>query len=421
LNYFAPQSGKAVLEAHQKALRGTSQTLDFTWNGRTYQSTIAPLKDAANNITGAIGAAFDITERQKAEKILQQSERFNASLLLHSPNPILVFNVDSTISFVNPAFEELTGYSAGNIIGRKAPFPWWIDEDIEKATATFSLMLKKKHWKIEKQFRKKNGEKFWVEITSILVRNQNESDFLLQTWVDITEPKRLRENLEYYMMQITRMQEEERKRIAQELHEETLQSLAALCLATESIIKAGKNNPEEIKDDLNELKNRINRVIEELRHFSYGLRPGVLDYLGLMAGLETLTDDLTNSGIATSLVITGKEFPLTQDTEITIYRIVQEALSNIKKHSQAKQARVKVKYAGSKIQLTITDNGKGFRIPERLSDLANEGKLGIIGMEERARLFGGVFSIKSRRPKGTCIVISIPVHDASGKTGLRTA
>ena len=296
-DYFGIENREILLKAHQSALSGLPQTLDFEWQGRMFQSTIEALKDTSDRIIGIIGAAFDITDRKQSEKTLQKSEKFNSNLLQNSPNPIAVINADSSIAYVNPAFEKLTGFSARKVLGQKPPYAWWIGDEMGENLQTFHKTLQKKKNRREILFRKKNGDHFWVDVTTILIENENEPDHHLQTWVDITEAKQLRENLEFYIMQITKAQEEERKRIAQELHEETVQSLAALCLATETIIRSKEKDPQATVRNLTELKQKISGVIEEVRRFSYGLRPGVLDYLGLTAALETLVEELNEKNI----------------------------------------------------------------------------------------------------------------------------
>ena len=415
MDYFASEPESILVQAHRNALAGIPQTFDFEWQGRNFQSTVEALKNSNEQTIGLIGAAIDITERKRAEKILQINERFNSRLLQNSPNPIIVIDADTTISYVNPAFEKLTGFSAESAVGIKAPYPWWEEEGSEKALDTFRKSLGKKKSKQESLLRKKNGDKFWVEATMLLIENDDEPDFHLITWVDITEARRLRDNLEYYVMQITRAQEEERKRIAQELHEETVQSLAALCMATEVIIKSRDQSPEKTLQNLKELQGKINEVIEEVRRFSYNLRPGVLDYLGLTAALETLADDLSYKGIRTHLMVTGKEKPLSPDMEITLFRIAQEAVNNIKKYSRASKASLEIAFTRTRVKLVISDNGKGFNLPPRLSELVNQGKLGLIGIEERTRLYGGSFSIRSQAQKGTRIAISLPVSAKSSE------
>jgi len=394
----------------EKALAGVPQIAEFEWNGVVFQYIVEARRDNHGTIVGIIGAAFDVTERKKAEKILQRSDQFNSSLLQSSPTPILVINPDTSISYVNPAFEELTGFTTQSTMGLKAPYPWSINSpDNSQKPSTNILKPGKK--KKEMHFQKRNGDQFWVQVCSVFIKNNSDPGYYLQTWTDITEEKKLKENMEFYIMQITRVQEEERKRIAQELHEETIQDLAALCLATESIINTQGNNQENAVQDLKILRHSIDKVIDKVRKFSYGLRPGVLDYLGLTAALETLIEELQGKGISSNLTITGSERFLPPDIEITLFRIAQEALSNIKKYSLASKVDIGLKYTQSRIRLKITDNGQGFSLPDRLGELANQGKLGLIGMEERARLIGGSFYIQAQPQKGTTIIVSLPLSN----------
>ncbi len=419
-DYFTSNNTDIILKAHQSALANVPQTFEFEWQGKIFQSTVEALRDKMEQITGVIGGAFDITVRKQAEKTLLKSEKFNSNLLQNSPNPIVVINSDTSIAYVNPAFEKLTGFSAQFIMGQKAPYPWWTKEEKGKALHSFLKTLDKKKHKRENLFRRKNGDQFWVDVTTILIENEDGQSHNLQTWIDITEAKRLRENLEFYVMQITKVQEEERKRIAQELHEETLQSLAALCLAAEAIIKSKERGSQNITCDLKELQEKINGVIEEVRRFSYGLRPGVLDYLGLPAALETLIDELNEKDLEAHLTVSGEERPLTSDMEITLFRIAQEALNNVKKYSQARKVDLDVSYGKTKIKLTVSDNGRGFDLPSRLSELAAQGKLGLLGIEERTRLYGGNFSIQAQPRKGTKIIITLPVSVKSNKSRKET-
>ncbi len=408
-DYFESETSSIFLTALENALNGHPQTFELERNGQIFQCTVEAFINTSKQISGVIGAAFEITDRKKAERILEQSERFNASLLQNSPNPILVIDGDTSISYINPAFEKLTGFSAQVIIDQKAPYPWWPAEHRAESGDTFQKSLKKNKDKQEKLFHKKNGDPFWVEETIIPVGNGNTTEFHLQTWVDITEAKKLREDLEFYVKQITKVQEEERKRISQELHEETVQSLSALCLATEAIIKSKDRCPQDSLRYLEELRGKISEVIDQVRRFSYALRPGVLDYLGLLAALETLTDELNQEGFKTSLEVFGIEKPLPPDMEIDLFRITQEALSNVKKFSLADKVNVTVSYLNGKVKLNITDDGQGFILPERLSDLVNQGKLGLFGIEERTRLLGGSFSIHARPQNGTKIIVTLPV------------
>jgi len=392
----------------------SSQQLEVTFNIKDkapfYASiSIAPQLSPQNEPVGLLWLIRDITERKNAEKSLHSTERFNSDLLRKSPNPMCVINMDTSIGYVNSALEKLTGFSAHGLIGTRAPYPWQNESGSDSILDLAKKSSKRRPFRQEKLFLKKNGNEFWVEVTSKLIKNDGQPPFRLETWVDITESKRMRENLEYYVMQISKIQEEERQRIAQELHEDVLQSLAALSLRSESIIESGNEDPQKVIGELKELKTRLNDIIEDVRRFSYELRPGELDYLGLPAALETLTVDLNKREINANIMVTGTETNIAPEKKIAIFRIAQEACSNIRKYSRARMATIHLHYARTKVKLIISDDGRGFQIPASLSDLANQGKLGLIGIEERARLSGGTFSIKSHPQKGTMITVALPI------------
>jgi PAS domain S-box-containing protein len=135
----------------------------------------------------------DVTELKRVEKALRESEEFSSSLLTNSPNPILVINPDSCVRYVNPSLENLTGFSSLELIGRKAPYPWWTEETLEKTSRDLEEAMVKGAQKLEELFQKKDGEQFWVEITSAPVRSNGEIEYYLANWVDITERKQAQE------------------------------------------------------------------------------------------------------------------------------------------------------------------------------------------------------------------------------------
>jgi PAS domain S-box-containing protein len=391
-----------------------SKQIDVSFNTKSKTTfyaaiSIAHQLNSQNELIGLLWLIRDITERKNAEKALKSSERMNSDLLEKSPVPMCVVNADTSIGYINPALEKLTGFSAQMLSGAKPPYPWQVHSSPETILKLPGKRERGKTQRQEQLFRKKNGDKFWVEITSKLIKNGGQPRFHLQTWVDITESRRLRENLEYYVMQISKIQEEERQRVSQELHEDVLQSLAALSLHAELIIESSYKNSAEIIDEIKELKTKLNDIIEDVRRFSYELRPGELDYLGLPAALETLTVELSKRGTHANLIVTGTEVNISPEKKIAIFRIAQEACSNIRKYSRAKMATIHLQYTRTKIKLFISDDGKGFQIPDSLSDLAHQGKLGLIGIEERARLSGGTFFIKSHPTKGTMITVALPI------------
>ena len=136
-------------------------------------------------------------EKQDADKELRDSKEFSSSLLVNSPNPLFVINVDTSIRYVNPSFERLTGFNISELIGKKPPFPWWIKENIEEIIVEFKKAFYQGSQKAEEIFQKKHRERFWVEMSTIPIRRSGELKYLLINWVDITERKKHENQLSY--------------------------------------------------------------------------------------------------------------------------------------------------------------------------------------------------------------------------------
>jgi signal transduction histidine kinase len=222
---------------------------------------------------------------------------------------------------------------------------------------------------------------------------------------DVTEERRLYENLRYYLEQITRAQEEERKRIARELHDSTLQTLIALLHQLE--FELNKTNlPIKDAKALWGFHEQLREVVQEVRRFSRDLRPSILDDLGLQPALEWLTQELKNKyAIETRLVVSGEQRRLSPEAEMLLFRIVQEALNNIAKHAQAINAEVRIEFARGRVLVEINDDGRGFEVPEERGALLRLGKLGLTGLAERAQLLGGSLKITSSPGKGTRVSV----------------
>ena len=219
----------------------------------------------------------------------------------------------------------------------------------------------------------------------------------------------MQDNLRFYIQQITRAQEEERMRIARELHDDTTQELVTLSRQLDTFSDGSEQLPEQARKRLDELQSRIDTIIKGVRRFSQDLRPSVLDDLGLVPALEMIADDLRERyGIATKVKVTGKQRRLSPEKELLLFRITQEALRNVWRHSQASAASITAEFGSGKIKITVQDNGRGFQLPARLGDLASAGKLGLAGMYERTQLVGGKLELQSTPGKGTTLTIEVP-------------
>jgi signal transduction histidine kinase len=164
-----------------------------------------------------------------------------------------------------------------------------------------------------------------------------------------------------------------------------------------------------LQDSLKEIEAMIGQTMQELRRLTRALRPIYLEDLGLVTALETLTlETSATSKIQMDFVFTGKERRLPDNVEIALFRISQEALSNIMRHSEATNAQVSIRFTEIEVELTISDNGKGFSPPTNPAELSNIGHFGLLGIHERTELIGGKFTIQSNSEQGSHLILQIP-------------
>ncbi len=209
--------------------------------------------------------------------------------------------------------------------------------------------------------------------------------------------------LKRYVKEVTRAQEDERKRIARELHDSAAQPLILLSRGLERLATDGRRSGE-VADRAAELREVTLEILKTIRSFSHDLRPTVLDDLGLAPALEWLPRDLAERlGLETEFRIEGRPRRLSSDTEVAVFRVAQEALRNVEKHARATKASLVVTFAPGHCRLCITDNGVGFD-PTHLSRWTT---LGINGMRERAELVGGWIAIDAEPAHGTVVTLDV--------------
>ena len=223
------------------------------------------------------------------------------------------------------------------------------------------------------------------------------------------ENARLYEAMRSYTRQILTAQEEERKRIARELHDDTAQSLVALSRQLDGLLSASEEDPERVKQRLLDLRQLTAQISQDVRRFSQDLRPSTIDDLGLLPTLEALTTRMSQENqLEADLEVKGERRRLFPEVELVLFRIAQEALTNVRKHSGATRALTTVEFGDGVVRVIVADNGRGFTVPERTSNLVETGKLGLTGMFERAQLAGGTVSVHSEPGKGTTVLAEIP-------------
>ena len=213
------------------------------------------------------------------------------------------------------------------------------------------------------------------------------------------------EGLHDYIGSITSAQEEERLRLARELHDETIQSVIALKQRVQLAEKLVKD--QKGKQSLQELEGLAEQTVENLRRIIRALRPIYLEDLGLVTALEMLARETKTPQV--DFYPTGHEQRLERDVELALYRIAQEALSNVVRHAKASRATLNINFSEQEIKLEINDDGIGFVMPKSATDFAPSGHFGLLGMRERAELIGGRLEVQSKAGTGTRLTIRLPI------------
>ena len=358
---------------------------------------------AASIATSMLGFAQDQRIRVKRER------SFASALVEGSDDAIINETIDGIITTWNPGAERMYGYSANEVIGKHVSIlapPDYADE-------IYGILERLKRGEHVDHFETKrltkDGRQIYVSLTISSTRDVNgRIDGFSIIGRDITEHKQAEDNIRTYAELVTEAQEEERKRIARELHDDTAQELASLALNMDILINKPEGLSKEIIDSLEEFRERTVNIQRGIRRFSQDLRPSLLNDFGLLVALRWIAEDMTSHYVLdTSVEVSGTSRRLSQNTELVLFRIAQEALSNVRKHANANKAVIQLTFSSGKTRMVIIDDGQGFKIPKATSDFVPMGKLGILGMHERVRLINATIEIKSEIGKGTTIAVEV--------------
>ncbi|MGQ9571724.1 MAG: PAS domain S-box protein [Dehalococcoidia bacterium] len=349
-------------------------------------------------------------ERQMAEQ-LRTSEKSYRALFESAQDAIWVQDLDGQIIMANDACVKLTGYSRQELTGMNVK-ELLSEEALERAREVRRRLVRGEalDGPYEQRIIRRDGSEGRLRLSASLITSDGQPKAYQLIARDITEEKRMEDNLRFYLHQVTKAQEEERKRIARELHDETAQELVALSRQLDSLICAPEKMSKRNIRLLEGIREQVDKLLAGVRRFSQDLRPSVIDDLGLLPALEWLVSDLERHfDMTVGMAVLGPERRFPPDVELILFRIAQEALRNVWRHSEASRAWVTVEFGDGKTTLTVTDNGKGFEVPRSTADLTGVGKLGLAGMEERARLVGGKLTLESEPGKGTTVTAEVPV------------
>ena len=375
------------------------------------QEEVELLTAIGNQIGVAVENARLYQQQQEAAEELRVSEERYRELFENAHDAIWLHDFEGNIFAVNKASERMTGYSVEELNGMNVR-AFLSEESLKLAGQVRHRLLAGEHVEqpYEQHLIKKDGSEVFIQLATGLVFDKGQTVAFQHIARDVTEERRLKDNLRFYLRQTNKAQEEERKRISHELHDDTIQSLVVLIRQLDMIASGAGGISDEKKQALvEELREQVNSTMQGVRRLSQDLRPAALDRLGLMSALEWLVADVAQySGVETRLNVTGEQRRLHEEVELVLFRIAQEALRNVWKHSGATRADITVEFKDNETKVTVSDNGKGFDLPDKIGDLARFGKLGLAGMQERAQLIGGDLKVSSRPGEGTSVTVEMP-------------
>jgi len=222
--------------------------------------------------------------------------------------------------------------------------------------------------------------------------------------------KESEEQIHTLTQELIKAQEDERRRISRDLHDNVAQDLASLMISSETLFDGHPDIPAPIREKKARFASVLKESITFIRNMAYDLRPPFLDQLGLVPTLSSYCDDFSGANHISVDFYSGgvQHLRFDFDTEINLYRLVQEALSNIRKHADARHVTVRLTASHPTLVLRIEDNGKGFDVALRKTEALKEKRMGLKSMEERARILSGTFSLRSAPGHGTRILVEIP-------------
>jgi PAS domain S-box-containing protein len=354
----------------------------------------------------------EIVERRRAEDAVKRQ----ANLLEQTHDAILVWEFPGAIVYWNRGAEQLYGYSRAEATGRAVHE--LLQTEHPTQLALFESALERDgEWNGELTHTTRDRRQLIVESRQVLICDPDGRRFVLETNRDITERKQAELALEELAGRLIHAQEQERSRIGRELHDHISQLLGVLMIKIDQL-RAHPATPSVMAGALNDVRHYASDITDDVHRLSHRLHSSALDYLGLVPALQKLVAEFSDHHeIPVELAHSSLPTPVPADVALCLFRVTEESLNNVARHSHARAAHVDVRGVPDGIHLTVRDDGKGFD----MTQLQSRAGLGFVSMQERLRVLRGTIRIDSAPSRGTTVYVWVPSEQLSSETAGKTS
>jgi two-component system, NarL family, sensor kinase len=335
-------------------------------------------------------------------------------ILIESMNEgALMLTTDKTILYANQRFAGMVKCALEQVTG--SSFRRFLSAEDRATLLPLMKRADRSGSKILVRLIAGDGSQMPVQVSiRPLARQGSNRATISMVVTDMTEARRNEEKLRTLTHRVVQAQEAERGRVALELHDGITQMLCAVQFCSQALVASLSKRDGAAKGEAMKLRKMAGKTAEEVERISHNLRPSVLDQLGLIAALrDTSTEFAKRTGVSVKLACVQLIARLPADTELTLYRILQESLRNVEKHARARHVTVHLTKQGNIVQLAIKDDGLGFDPDRHLGRRNGKSGLGLLSMSERATYLGGAFQVKSAPRAGTEIEVRIPLSPSA--------